>query len=388
MEPVLATKELEELGYYSVDGHVYFHKYEALERATKAGKPVLFHYNEIVWDRQDWTKEPKSTLKALYKKRAQQLRDKYDYIILCYSGGADSDNILQTFYDAGLFIDEIVSYHDKSLSGSEDSPTSAEIFKVAIPRVKWYQKKFPKTVHNIVDIKSPLIQTFGNFDVDQLLQSFLQSRLTIGSTMRGGSWVFNEPRYYSLSEDGHKVCLLWGVDKPMLQEIHGQYAFRFSDDFTKRNRKGSLNKDLAVTDEFFYWSGDLPELLIKQCHVIKNKLETLPNNFVDPHTIDVHKGTQVTSVYSKQHQRVSIQTINTWLYGWDNTTFSVGKPDGNFAISQLDLWVKKYLNEDVVKKWEKARDFGKTIYQRYWETTVKNSLTRNALLSTKPYFLE
>ena len=41
-------------------------------------------------------------------KYAQQLREKYDYIVLAYSGGADSCNVLNSFLDNGIPIDDII----------------------------------------------------------------------------------------------------------------------------------------------------------------------------------------------------------------------------------------------------------------------------------------
>jgi len=48
------------------------------------------------------------SLDFLYALRARQLREKYDYLVLYFSGGADSTNILKTFIDNNIFLDEIV----------------------------------------------------------------------------------------------------------------------------------------------------------------------------------------------------------------------------------------------------------------------------------------
>jgi hypothetical protein len=39
--------------------------------------------------------------------KAMQLRDQYDYLILAYSGGADSDNILKVFQQNKIHLDEV-----------------------------------------------------------------------------------------------------------------------------------------------------------------------------------------------------------------------------------------------------------------------------------------
>ena len=59
----------------------------------------------------DWTTEPEPgvPLSEYYRRRAQQIRDKYDYVVLLYSGGPDSNNILHAFVHNGIKIDEIVN---------------------------------------------------------------------------------------------------------------------------------------------------------------------------------------------------------------------------------------------------------------------------------------
>ena len=64
----------------------------------KTKEEVFFYYNDEIYDKIDWSIEPPGTLDFYYKEQAQRIRDSYDYVILCFSGGADSTNILNTFY--------------------------------------------------------------------------------------------------------------------------------------------------------------------------------------------------------------------------------------------------------------------------------------------------
>ena len=45
----------------------------------------------------------------LLKERCIQLRDKYNYLILYFSGGSDSETTLQSFIRSGIHLDEIVT---------------------------------------------------------------------------------------------------------------------------------------------------------------------------------------------------------------------------------------------------------------------------------------
>ena len=87
-------------GYWSVNNTYFFSKAECLRYATQIKDyNVTFHYFDSFYSSLSWKNEPSESLEELYKRRAQQLREKYDYIVLAYSGGADSCNVLNSFLD-------------------------------------------------------------------------------------------------------------------------------------------------------------------------------------------------------------------------------------------------------------------------------------------------
>ena len=50
--------------------------------------PIRFYFHDHLFKKFDWTVEPDVSLQNLYKLRAQQIRDEYDYVILSFSGGS------------------------------------------------------------------------------------------------------------------------------------------------------------------------------------------------------------------------------------------------------------------------------------------------------------
>lgn len=110
-------------GYYKFGNKIYLSRQDMLDDAMlllskNYSLPLMqFIFNEEVFDKIDWTIEPSFSLKELYTQRAQQLRDDYDYLILSYSGGSDSHEILGTFLENNIFIDEIqVMHYEKAMS--------------------------------------------------------------------------------------------------------------------------------------------------------------------------------------------------------------------------------------------------------------------------------
>ena len=113
-------------GYYTVGSYKTYSKVEALEYHAQNKHAVQWHYNPEVYNNFDWTVEPPGSLDNWYRARALQIREQYDYLVIWYSGGADSDNILNTFVKNNIFIDEIASYKTDDVD-RHDSSTNNEI---------------------------------------------------------------------------------------------------------------------------------------------------------------------------------------------------------------------------------------------------------------------
>jgi hypothetical protein len=90
---------LDRLGYYRVGFKKFFNKTLALLENHKTGYEVQWIFNDNIYDKIDWTIPIRESLLDLYRRRAEQLRNKYDYLALYFSGGADSINILHAFID-------------------------------------------------------------------------------------------------------------------------------------------------------------------------------------------------------------------------------------------------------------------------------------------------
>lgn len=113
-------------------GKKYYFKHQAL--SENHINDLDFHMGDL-YDNHDWTVEPEGSWKQVLKEHAQKLRDKYKYLRLWYSGGKDSQTVLNTFVENKIHIDEIAM--------GKISPTnnwhlrhSDEINKVAIPFIR------------------------------------------------------------------------------------------------------------------------------------------------------------------------------------------------------------------------------------------------------------
>jgi hypothetical protein len=126
----------DKMGVYRV-GDLSFHsKLEAIEMHAKTGIHPHWDFNEAVFSSYDWTKEPDASILELYRQRAQQLRDQYDYVILNYSSGADSQTVLDAFINNDIKLDEVVSFVNYRATADNNNVQNKEIVEVAIPTIK------------------------------------------------------------------------------------------------------------------------------------------------------------------------------------------------------------------------------------------------------------
>ena len=96
------------LGYYTVGDVEFDSKIKACIYAQTNNQDVVWHFNNEIFEKYSWHIEPEKSLDELYDLRARQLRESYDYIMLSFSGGSDSNQIAESFMRQGLLIDEII----------------------------------------------------------------------------------------------------------------------------------------------------------------------------------------------------------------------------------------------------------------------------------------
>lgn len=148
-------------GYWQSGSEKFINKFQALIYGDRNNLPVDYIFFDHVWQNFDRSLLGKFSLQTLYKQRAQQLRDKYDYLILYFSGGADSWNVLRSFLDNGIHIDEVcVKWCTDTINSNIYTPNTTELsafnylseWDYAIkPALDWLAQNHPKVKIEIVD---------------------------------------------------------------------------------------------------------------------------------------------------------------------------------------------------------------------------------------------
>lgn len=267
------------LGYYVCDNLEFESKIQACFHSIKVQKPIEWIFNDIEFSLYDWTKEPDQSLDDLYNKRVIQLREKYDYLILSYSGGADSHNILMSFIRQGIHLDEILintmekgwqpyTILDPRIKTSTNS--GAEHYLQTIPRLKEIEKYVPKTKITICDLTDHVYDSLLSIGDESWVLHKREALNPIGIT-RFNYIYFSEIRKKFDREK--RIGLILGVEKPKSLIEDNKFYIRFNDRSANMITIIDHIKEYDnSTVEYFYWSPDCVPLLIKQGHVIRRWL--------------------------------------------------------------------------------------------------------------------
>jgi len=82
----------------------------------KTSQSLYWNANDAIFDQYKWDQEPAWSLDELYAKRAQEIRERYVYLVLHFNGSSDSGNILETFIRNRIHLDEIVTRGSPSVT--------------------------------------------------------------------------------------------------------------------------------------------------------------------------------------------------------------------------------------------------------------------------------
>lgn len=283
--------------YYSVDDRIFSSKFLALATTSNnKDRHIKFHIPNIesAFLSLDLYKEPEESLQQLYKERAIQLRNDYDYLVLFYSGGYDSHNILETFMRNNIFLDEIVIANFIDTSDKKNLELEKinilahegrgfEVEKSAIPLANFYVNNF--SPHTKITYFSKILQEHINFWTDN--ENFRKNKMNFinVSELIGNRpiWRSINPNLYNLEwrkiRETKKVAFIWGREKPDIKQDDIGYFFHFNDSLFLNCYNTEIDLCLdnqPLYHEYFYIHPKAVKMYIKQAHVMIKKF---PNDF-------------------------------------------------------------------------------------------------------------
>lgn len=261
----------QDLVFWRVEDLKFFNKMSALKYLISRDLPreaLEFCFFDAAFGAFDWSKAPTKSYDELLRERCLQLRSKYDYLRLWYSGGPDSHTMLKAFLRHGIPLDEIILYRC-SVSDNFESATNREINESALPFLQSIRTELGKTRITVLDLGCKEYEKFFAAEDWPYRSNILRFRPYCRS-------FFYDcfPQLWEPVLAGQKHVNIIGKEKPRLARKEGEY-FHFYWDGMIAAFVG------APFVEYFFVTPELPELHCKQLHLTKKYFQDRPE-LLDP----------------------------------------------------------------------------------------------------------
>jgi len=335
--------------YYDDSFNIYRNQLDAI--ASKKHCWLYFHDKEMALV--DWKTEPSQTLEQLYKARAEYIRDNNKYIILCYSGGHDSTNILETFYYNNIHIDEILvvgALSQDSHEGSDENH-NGELYKNVFPTLN--KLNLPNTKITIADY-TKWFNDPNNFSTIRLYGNEWTKH--VGGFKSVHTLFWRDLKKFVGHENSKQTAYIMGTDKVYLKyQVNEPSYVRFTDlsffDYGSNYEDENFKRINFYTDAH----STATDITRKQAHVV-NRYYKSGLNLALSHT----------------------NLINKLLYSLRNPLVYMSPKSIYTSISARDMFMLNAKNSEMYSMFAEGV---KTI-SKYASVKEKHSFW------TKPYYIE
>lgn len=246
----------------------YNNKIDALQDADDIEIRLNYEYG---FDEYDWTIEPDEDWKTLLREHAKYLRDTNKKIRIWYSGGVDSQTILNTFLENNLHIDEIAVWRGTPTNDFDNAFSTSEVNIVALPFLNSIQKDIPKTKIIVVDL--------GYEHYYKHINEYFKFSPTFNGVLSVPNIPLYRPDLFSIDDNYINIT---GLDKPRVFFDGSNYYLQFNDnEFIYEN---NIPNQCFENYCPFYFSSK--KIYAKQSHMLVNYLKTNYNKSTETKIIN------------------------------------------------------------------------------------------------------
>jgi len=240
------------LYYYYTDHNRFYNSVAMFAYAAYHTPDVYpkFSLLDDVFAKYDWTVEPAETFYSMMERRALQIREMYPKIAMFLSTGSDSITIYNIFKKLNIHIDEIlICYNDDETFGHS-----------------------PKAVQWILEHHTDATTKITAYQRDHFTPSFFQGFKETGLFDESFRWSVSPTRdstfrYINRYAQSHlDTAVVTGVEKPVVIYKNRKWFASHLD----KLMMGRDPSDGNTNVEHFYITHKMPELHIKQNHLLKN----------------------------------------------------------------------------------------------------------------------
>lgn len=337
-----------DIGYYKVGQSIYSNKFDAVMTAQRTNANVSWNFFDDKLSKLNWTVEPETTLNTLYRMRAQQIRDSYDYIIVFCSGGSDSTNVIRTFLNNKIHVDEVMALAPVSGLNNWDFDKSNIKEDNTISETKF--ALFP--LLNEISTQNPNIKiTINDFfeDITKYKDEYWAYQACGNIVTVLTSHFTNVTKFKHITDliqAGKRVGLVYGTDKPIIKiNEAGEMNFILGDAGINYLNMPADREHPNLDRVLFYWTPDLPEIMIKQAHVVAKAIHLPENKYI-------------YDILSSGTQRSDIIATSSFQ---DAVEYQI---KNNIVPTSKDEILKKYLHLSKGSTNKNIPFSSKTVFQR------------------------
>lgn len=324
--------------HYKVGKKLFFNKIDAINEAIMSGLEVEWDFFKEELSKIDWKNEPFESLDDLYLQRAKRIRDKYDYVVVLCSGGADSTNVIKTFINNNIHVDEVIAsaplsglrnYKFNSVDTSHKN-TMSETHYAQLPLVKELAEVYGVKV-TINDYFTDILE----YDTDEWL-------------IRCDDWIhpssaaryrFEKHKHLrDIADSGKSLAFVYGIDKPVLLKHKDNIYSVFTDLAVNVARQPFDRVYPNVDNVLFYWDVDSPKLLVKQAHQVANWIFNSGKQVALKYIrdIDLHPN-ESFAVGRARHSKYERAIVPCIYPSTHRKVFQAEKPESLF-LGEHDQW--------------------------------------------------
>jgi hypothetical protein len=346
------NSHLNKFGYFSVGNQNLYSKLDAINLSISTGEKVQWHFNDEVFSKQGWTMEPEKDIRTMYRERAQAIRDRFDYVVVMFSGGSDSTTVLDSFIDNGILVDEVFMHQwIKYQPEGVDSYLNTEITYSALPYLK---RKLPTAWNTRVRLYDPSDYALACLNDDDFVESSWRGMNNVHNLQQISLHHNIEnrfPEYLRLREQGKRIVFVWGEAKPHIDYDleKNKHYFWFQDHYAQapQPRDQELNDSFCQHEHFF--NDPLhPEIKVKQAHLVLKVLKQIT------HRTDIFYRNDDKSPERTFRSSVGHTYHNGEYYGLDRNALNCAMyPDWNFltyhqdkrpgrVVHQSHAWIERH----------------------------------------------
>lgn len=277
-------------GYWTVADRHFFNKAECFRYASSIKNyNISYNWFRSTFDSLDWTTESFLNLDKLYLERALQIRNKYKHVMLAFSGGIDSTNILDTFLENNIQLDEIVCWYPLKVienllpkfdyNNKDPNNLIFEYVMACAPRLKQISVSHPNIKITLLDSTQDAIELVSSSDAISMAMSGISMNPVLAGQLKLAKYMKD------IAEKNESICCVVGSDKPKI--IYDPITRKFGThqhDFPNIICKTSVDGYVPVM-ESFYWSPDLPQIFYAQSWALKRAL--VPLLSVEEHPAEI-----------------------------------------------------------------------------------------------------